>query len=75
MIKFIMNITYYTLTTFEKILKKNKLKIMRFFFNKINGGSIEIHCAKQHNKIKVKQEKINTIKLQEAEINYMTYKV
>ncbi len=68
------HVTYYTLTTFEKILIKNNLKIIDFSFNEINGGSIEIFCAKQKNKIKTNKAKINKIKKQESQINKVTYK-
>ena len=40
------HIAYYTLTSFNKIIKKNGLKLIDISFNEINGGSIEIICAK-----------------------------
>ena len=33
------HITYYTLSSLNKILKKNQLKIIDVNFNEINGGS------------------------------------
>ena len=40
------HVTYYSLKTFQKIIKKNNFKIIDFKLNEINGGSIEITCAK-----------------------------
>ena len=40
------HVTYYTLTTFNKILKKNGLEILDVNFNEINGGSAEVIVAK-----------------------------
>ena len=59
------HITYYTLTTFKKIISKNNLKIIDCSFNEINGGSIEISCAKINSKHKSKEQKINEILLDE----------
>ena len=47
--------TYYTLTTFKKILEKNNMKVIDLSFNEINGGSIEVICAKKNSKIKSKK--------------------
>ena len=52
------HVTYYTLTSFEKIITKYNLKIVDLSFNEINGGSIEIICAKKSSKIKVQNDKI-----------------
>ena len=38
---------YYSLSTFNKIISKNNLKIVDFSLNEINGGSIEVICAKK----------------------------
>lgn len=46
------HVTYYTLTTFNKILKNNNMKAVDLSFNEINGGSIEVICAKKNSKIK-----------------------
>ena len=35
---------YYSLSTFNKIISNNGLKIIDFTFNEINGGSIEVIC-------------------------------
>ena len=56
------HVTYYSLTTFEKIIKKNGLKIIDFNLNEINGGSIEITCAKKSSKISPNLKKINSLK-------------
>ncbi len=45
------HVTYYTLTTFENIIKKNGLKVLDFNLNNINGGSIEIICSKKKQNI------------------------
>ena len=42
------HVTYYTLTTFNKILKKNGLEILDVNFNEINGGSAEVIVAKKN---------------------------
>ena len=49
----------YTLTTFEKVIKKNGLKILDFSLNDINGGSIEITCCKKNSKHKTNKLKID----------------
>ena len=41
------HVAYYSLNTFKKIAEKNKLKVIDLSFNEINGGSIEIICAKK----------------------------
>ncbi len=41
------HITYYSLTTFKNVISKNNLKIIDFSFTAINGGSIEVTCAKK----------------------------
>ena len=68
------HITYYTLTTFQNILSKNKLKIVDFSFNEINGGSIEIICAKLNSSHKPNKKKINEIILDEKKIDNNSYK-
>ena len=49
------HVTYYSLTTFNKILKKNNMKAIDLSFNEINGGSIEVICAKKNSNIKPKK--------------------
>ena len=48
---------YYTLNTFNKIIKKSKLKIIDFSLNEINGGSIEIICSRNDSNLRSKKEK------------------
>ena len=48
------HVTYYSLTTFMKILKNNNMKVVDLSFNEINGGSIEVICTKKNSKIKSK---------------------
>lgn len=48
------HVTYYSLTTFNHILKKNKMKVIDLSFNEINGGSIEVICAKKNSRINPK---------------------
>ena len=66
------HVTYYTLTTFKKIADKNGFKIIDFSFNEINGGSIEVICAKKKANIRVKQ-KIKEILDDEKKINDQSY--
>jgi len=49
------HVTYYSLTTFNKILKNNNMQAIDLSFNEINGGSIEVICAKKNSKIKPKK--------------------
>ena len=67
------HVTYYTLKTFENVLNKNGLKILDFHMNDINGGSIEIICAKKNSKYKPKIKKINKQKRIEEQINETSY--
>ena len=67
------HLCYYTLDTFKKIISKNNMKILDFSLNEINGGSIEIICAKKKSKYIVKELKIfNQIK-KEKNINNASY--
>ena len=68
------HITYYTLSTFEKIANQNNLKILDFSFNEINGGSIEIICSKKNSKLKSNKDKILKLKNNENLINFDSYK-
>ena len=52
---------YYSLSTFKEIISKNNLKIIDFTLNEINGGSIEVICAKKNSKFKVNKKKINSL--------------
>ena len=68
------HVAYYTLTSFNKIIKKNGLKILDISFNEINGGSIEIICSKTNSRHKPKKEKIENILNEEKKINDAAYK-
>ena len=68
------HVTYYSLTTFNKILKNNNMKVIDLSFNEINGGSIEVICAKQNSKIKPKTL-VEKIFKDEAEISKNIFKL
>ena len=68
------HVTYYTLTTLQKILNNNGMQILDFSFNEINGGSIEIICAKKISKRKPQYKKIKKIINEEKKINSFAYK-
>ena len=67
------HVTYYTLTTFKKIISKNGLKILDFSFNEINGGSIEVTCCKKDSRQKPNFKKINKVLNDEKNIDDKTY--
>jgi len=60
---------YYSLTTFNNIISKNNLKIVDFHLNEINGGSIEVICAKKNSKFISKKKKINDLIKEEEKIH------
>ena len=60
---------YYSLLTFNQIVKKNGLKIIDLELNEINGGSIEVICAKKNSKFKEKTFEINQFQKEERKIN------
>jgi len=62
------HVTYYSLTTFNKILKNNNMKVINLSFNEINGGSIEVICVKKKSKIRPKKI-VQEVLEQEADIN------
>ena len=68
------HITYYTLSVFKKIAEKNKLKIVDVGLNEINGGSIEIVCARVESKIKARHGKIKKLLNDERKINLNSFK-
>ena len=68
------HLTYYTLSVFEKIIRKSNLKIISCKLNEINGGSIEIIISKNSSKIKRKIKFINKIKRDEKKIDKNSYK-
>ena len=54
------HVTYYSLGTFQQIAKKNNLKVIDVNLNEINGGSIEVICAKKKEQnLKNKRKKLN----------------
>ena len=67
------HIAYYTLTVFKKVIEKSNLRIIDFRLNEINGGSIEIICAKKEANLK-QNKKINKQLDLELKINKTTYK-
>jgi|TARA_B110000037_G_C17093306_1_gene494930 NDP-4-keto-2,6-dideoxyhexose 3-C-methyltransferase len=60
---------YYSLSTFNKIISNNNLKIIDFSLNEINGGSIEVICAKKNSNHKSNQDKINYFLNEEKKIS------
>ncbi len=68
------HVTYYTLTTFNNLIRKHNFKIVDFSFNEINGGSVEIICAKRINKIKTKENKLIKYLNDEKNITKDSYK-
>ena len=68
------HITYYTLTTFQKIISKNGLKIIDLSFNEINGGSVEVTVSKKGSKYKINNSKISKVLEDEKLINDKSYK-
>ena len=66
---------YYTLNTFNKIIKKSKLKIIDFSLNEINGGSIEIICSRNDSNLRSKKKKISKILREEKKISKKEYKL
>lgn len=68
------HVTYYTLKVFKEIAEKNNLKILDLNLNEINGGSIEVICAKISSKRLVNKRKIISILKEEKKINFRSYK-
>ena len=60
---------YYSLSTFNKIISNNNLKIIDFSLNEINGGSIEVICAKKNSNYKSNKNKINYFLKEEKKIS------
>jgi len=67
------HVAYYTLTSFNNIIKKHGLKILDVSFNEINGGSIEIICSKTNSKHKPNKKKISNIITEETKIGKKAY--
>ena len=68
------HVTYYNLTVFNKIIKKNNLKLIDINLNEINGGSIEIICSRKTSIYKTNKKKILKILNDEKKINLQSYK-
>ena len=68
------HVTYYTLTVFKKIIEGHNLRIIDVSLNEINGGSIEIMCAKKNSKFKINKKKISKILVDEIKIKDKSYK-
>ena len=68
------HVCYYTLRSFNKIISKHNLQILDFSFNEINGGSIEIVCAKKSSNHTPKKEKIKKQFSYEESINSISFK-
>ena len=68
------HVTYYSLGTFQQIAKKNNLKVIDVNLNEINGGSIEVICAKKGAKFKVQKKKIEQILNDEKKIKAKSFK-
>ena len=60
---------YYSLSTFNKIISNNNLKIIDFSLNEINGGSIEVICAKKNSNYKSNKNRINYFLNEEKNIS------
>jgi len=67
------HIAYYSLSVFNNIVKKNKLKIIDISFNEINGGSIEIICTKKKNNKRIFKKKISKVLIDEKKILSKSY--
>jgi len=65
--------TYYTLRVFKKIIEKHGLKIIEASLNEINGGSIEIVCAKKNSNHRTNKKNIKRILIDENKINEKSY--
>jgi NDP-4-keto-2,6-dideoxyhexose 3-C-methyltransferase len=68
------HLCYYTLRSFNKIISKHNLQILDFSFNEINGGSVEIICAKKNSSHLPKKEKIKNQLSYEESINSNSFK-
>ena len=51
------HVTYYNLKVFKKIIEKNGLKLLDLRLNEINGGSIQLICAKKESNHKINFKK------------------
>ena len=67
------HVTYYSLTVFKRIAEQNALKILKIKFNEINGGSIEVICAKKESNFKIDKKLILRTNEDEKKINKNSY--
>ena len=67
------HVTYYSLSVFEKIIDQNGLKLLDVKLNEINGGSIEIICARKSSTRTVNRRLINILKRDELKINEKSF--
>jgi len=67
------HVTYYSLTVFNNLIKKHKLKIVDISLNEINGGSIEVICTREENKCRINNKKINSVLEDEKNIKSKSY--
>ncbi len=67
------HLCYYTLNSFNNIISKHNLRIIDFSFNEINGGSVEIICAKKNGNHLPKSKKIKDQLTLESKINDKSY--
>ncbi len=67
------HVAYYTLTTFSKIINQNGMRVIDISFNNINGGSIEVICAKKNKKHKTNQKLISSVLDDEKKISNEAY--
>ena len=65
---------FYKFTVFKSIIVRNDLKIIDVSLNEINGGSIEVICAKKQSGHKENLKRINQIINDEKKINLQSYK-
>ena len=68
------HLTYYTFSVFEKILKKNGLKVIDCELNEINGGSIEVIITKNKCTRISNLKLINKLKKDEIKIKNSSFR-
>ena len=68
------HVAYYSLHVFKKLIEKHNLRIIDLKLNEINGGSIEIFCAKKNSKFKSKKRKIIKVLSDEKKISLKSFK-
>lgn len=67
------HIAYYSLNVFSKLVNKNGIKILEVRINEINGGSIEIICAKKSSVQIINKKILNKYFKEEEKINNKTF--